>query len=142
MKKILFFAFLLINFISFSKIRFVRVVFNSIASEEATIIWEQHGGKFINLIYSENNFSAETNSAKTIVEKVSSKNKTRGMVNYIVRLKKLKSNTKYYFQIEDTDGKTSVYYFSSCSNSPNDRISFIGGGDSRDRSEIRRKANV
>ncbi|MFM7662238.1 MAG: metallophosphoesterase, partial [Bacteroidota bacterium] len=142
MRKIFVITFLFVNFISFSKIRFVRVVFNSVASEEATIIWEQHGGKFINLIYSENNFSAETNSGKTIVDKVSSKNKAREMVNYIVRLKRLKSNTKYYFQIEDTDGKTIVYYFSSCSNSPNDRISFIGGGDSRDRSEIRRKANV
>jgi hypothetical protein len=142
MKKILFFVFILINFISYSKIRFVRVVFNSVASEEATIIWEQHGGKFIHLSYSENNLTSGNNSNTLIIERVSSKNKARGMVNHIVRLKKLKNNTKYYFQIEDTDGKTRVYYFSTCSNSPDDRISFIGGGDSRDRSEIRRKANV
>lgn len=142
MKKILFLSFLLINFISFSKIRFVRVVFNSIASEEATIIWEQHGGKFKQLTYSENDLSSGNNSNPLIIDRVSSKNEARGMNNHIIRLKNLKSNTKYYFQLEDTDGKTRHYYFSTCSNSPNDRISFIAGGDSRDRSEVRRKANV
>jgi hypothetical protein len=142
MKKILFLSFLLINFISFSKIRFVRVVFNSIASEEATIIWEQHGGKFKQLTYSENDLSSGNNSNPLIIDRVSSKNEARGMNNHIIRLKNLKSNTKYYFQLEDTDGKTRYYYFSTCSNSPNDRISFIAGGDSRDRSEVRRKANV
>ena len=62
MKKILLLIFLLINFISLAKIRFVRVVFNSIASEEATIIWEQHGGKFLRLTYSENDFSTVNNT--------------------------------------------------------------------------------
>ena len=142
MRKILFFAFFLISFISYSKIRFVRVVFNSIASEEATIIWEQHGGEFINLVYSVNNFANESASELIKIQRVSAKNKARGMFNHIIRLKNLKSNTKYYFQLEDSEGKSRIYYFSTCSNSPNDRISFIAGGDSRDRSEIRRKANV
>ena len=142
MRKILFIAFFLINFISYSKIRFVRVVFNSIASEEATIIWEQHGGEFMNLVYSVNNLSSESGSDLIKIQRVSAKNKARGLSNHIIRLKNLKSNTKYYFQLEDSEGKSRIYYFSTCSNSPNDRISFIAGGDSRDRSEIRRKANV
>ena len=118
------------------------MVFNSIASEEATIIWEQHGGEFMNLVYSVNNFSSESGSDLIKIQRVSAKNKARGLSNHIIRLKNLKSNTKYYFQLEDSEGKSRIYYFSTCSNSPNDRISFIAGGDSRDRSEIRRKANV
>lgn len=142
MKKIVLLGFLLITFCFYSKVRFVRVVFNSIASEEASIIWDQHGGKFLNFSYSENDLTS--GSIKDIIhlQKIATKNKSRGLSTHIIRLKNLKSNTKYYFQLEDSDGKSRVFYFSTCSNSSNDRISFIAGGDSRDRSEIRRKANV
>ena len=142
MKKIIFVSFILIHFSFFSKVRFVRVVFNSIASEEASIIWDQHGGDFLNLTYSVYDLTKETAGEYVKLQKVSARNKSRGLSTQIVRLKNLKSNTRYYFQIEDTEGKSRVFYFSTCSNSPNDRISFIAGGDSRDRSEIRRKANV
>ncbi|MBM3453061.1 MAG: metallophosphoesterase family protein [Bacteroidetes bacterium] len=142
MRKFFVITFLLVNFISFSKIRFVRVVFNSVASEDATILWEQFGGEFLSLTYSENDFSTENKLNIINIKKASSSNKFRGMNNYMVRLKNLKSNTKYYFQLEDSGGKSRIYHFSTCSNSPHDKLSLIAGGDSRDNSEVRRKANI
>ena len=129
-------------FLSLSKVRFVRVVFNSNASEEATIIWHQESGEFVRFTYSEGNVKNENELKLMMVAKPSSTNDARGFSNQIIRLTKLKPNTKYDFQIIDSEGESRKFYFSTCSNSPEDRISFIAGGDSRDNSAIRRKANV
>jgi len=142
MNYFLIFIFLLSSFLSFGKVRFVRVVFNSIASEEATIIWHQDSGEFTRFIYSEGESKTESADKMKLINKISSTNNARGFNTHILRLTKLSPNTKYSFKIVDTDGEGSLYYFSTCSNSPNDRISFIAGGDSRDRSVIRRKANL
>lgn len=142
MKFFLFAVFLFVFNISYSKARFVRVVFNSIASEEATIIWDQEEGEFVRFIYYENNFKNETEKKMMLVSKLSSSNNSRGFSTKIIRLNNLRPNTKYFFQIIDSQGENRLYYFSTCSNLPNDPISFIAGGDSRDRSVIRRKANV
>jgi hypothetical protein len=140
------FAFTLIYlftaFLSLSKVRFVRVVFNSNASEEATIIWHQESGEFVRFTYSEGNVKKENELKLMLVSKTSSTNDARGFSNQIIRLTKLKPNTKYDFQIVDSEGESRKFYFSTCSNSPEDRISFIAGGDSRDNSAVRRKANV
>jgi hypothetical protein len=142
MKSILFTLFLLIVNFSFSKIRFVRVVFNSIASKEATIIWDQVEGEFLRFVYYDDNFKNENEKKMMLVSKLSSSNNARGFSTKIIRLKNLQPKTKYFFQIVDSQGENRMYYFSTCSNSPNDQISFIAGGDSRDRSAIRRKANI
>ena len=142
MSYFLIFMFLLSSFLSFGKVRFVRVVFNSIASEEATVIWHQESGEFTRFIYSEGDSKTESADKMKLINKISSTNNARGFNTHILRLTNLSPNTKYSFKIVDTDGEGSLYYFSTCSNSPNDRISFIAGGDSRDRSVIRRKANL
>ncbi|MCF8407734.1 MAG: metallophosphoesterase [Crocinitomicaceae bacterium] len=127
---------------SFGKEKFVRVVFNRIASEEATVIWHQASGDFQRFIYTEGEPKTESTNKMMLVNKVSSTNNARGFKTHIIRLTKLKPNTKYSFNIVDNEGISRLYYFSTCSDSPEDRISFIAGGDSRDRSAIRRKANV
>ncbi len=142
MNYFLIFMFLLSSFLSFGKVRFVRVVFNSIASEEATVIWHQESSEFKRFIFSEGESKTESADKMKFINKISSRNNARGFNTHILRLTNLSPNTKYSFKIVDTDGEGSLYYFSTCSNSPNDRISFIAGGDSRDRSVIRRKANL
>ncbi len=142
MNYFLIFMFFLSSFLSFGKVRFVRVVFNSIASEEATVIWHQESGEFKRFIFSEGESKTESADKMKLINKISSTNNARGFNTHILRLTNLSPNTKYSFKIVDTDGEGSLYYFSTCSNSPNDRISFIAGGDSRDRSVIRRKANL
>lgn len=54
-------------------------------------------------------------------------------VNKFIDLKNLSPKTTYYFVLKDANGKLSLRYsFRTMSNNPNDPISFISGGDTRD----------
>ena len=130
--------FLCVAHTSFSKSRFVRVVFNSNASKEATILWDQYRGHFLDLYIdtvppSRNNFAHSKN--------LTNENHAKGMHTCSIKLSDLKPSTKYYFAIKDTEGIGRTYYFSTVSNNPNDRLSLIAGGDSRDVRTVRVKAN-
>lgn len=121
-----------------AKALFVRVTFGNNPSREASIIWDQNSGKFLGLYL--DTIQPNKNQYRNRFE-LSKKNTARGMKNCIVRLKDLKPNTRYYFVIKDTEGYGRVYYFSTVSDSPNERFSFISGGDSRDNRVVRQKAN-
>ncbi len=77
----------------------------------------------------------------TLTYVLSDQNHYKGMFNHVVRLKNLNPNTRYYFYIEDSEGKNQVYYFTTVSDDSNEKISFIAGGDSRDTRIVRVKAN-
>ena len=121
-----------------AKARFVRVTFGLNPYNEASIIWDQNRGEFLGLYL--DTVEPSVNRYRTKLE-LSAKNSARGMKNHIVRLKDLKPNTRYYFTIKDTEGFGRTYYFSTVSNSPNERFSFIAGGDSRDNRIVRQKAD-
>lgn len=121
-----------------AKARFVRVTFGLNPSNEASIIWDQNRGEFLGLYL--DTVDPSVNRYRTKLE-LSAKNSARGMKNHIVRLKDLKPNTRYYFTIKDTEGFGRTYYFSTVSDSPNERFSFIAGGDSRDNRVVRQKAD-
>ena len=121
-----------------AKARFVRVTFGLNPSNDASIIWDQNRGEFLGLYI--DTVDPSVNRFRTEL-KLSAKNVTRGMKNHIVRLKDLKPNTRYYFTIKDTEGFGRTYYFSTVSDSPNERFSFIAGGDSRDNRVVRQKAD-
>jgi len=121
-----------------AKARFVRVTFGLNPSNEASIIWDQNRGEFLGLYL--DTIDPSVNRFRTKLE-LSEKNSARGMKNHIVRLKDLKPNTRYYFTIKDTEGFGRTYYFSTVSDSPNERFSFIAGGDSRDNRVVRQKAD-
>ncbi len=121
-----------------AKSRFVRVTFGLNPYNEASIIWDQNRGEFLGLYL--DTVDPSVNRYRTKLE-LSAKNSARGMKNHIVRLKDLKQNTRYYFTIKDTEGFGRTYYFSTVSNSPNERFSFIAGGDSRDNRVVRAKAD-
>lgn len=121
-----------------AKARFVRVTFGLNPYNEASIIWDQNRGEFLGLYL--DTVEPSVNRYRTKLE-LSAKNSARGMKNHIVRLKDLKPNTRYYFTIKDTEGFGRTYYFSTVSNSPNERFSFIAGGDSRDNRVVRQKAD-
>lgn len=113
-------------------------MFNSDASKEATIAWNQLSGEKPVLYFgtekpSEFNFS---DSALVIAS-----NTAKSMNTHFVELKNLRANQKYYFSIKDSEGYSVIYYFSTVPNVPTERLSFIAGGDSRDNSEVRRKGN-
>lgn len=136
----LFFVFSLVIFnqSSLANINYVRVMFNSNASHEATIAWNQVSGDAPILFFgtskpSEFNFS---DSARVI-----DCNTAKSMHTHFVELKGLTANQRYYFSIKDSEGYSRIYYFSTVPDVPTERLSFIAGGDSRDLSEVRRKGN-
>ena len=121
-----------------AKSEFVRVVFNSNSSNEATIIWNQSRGDFIKICV--DTIDPKWNGYQNFYELVEM-NHTKGMRNRILRLKNLKADTRYYFTIQDSEGYGRTYFFSTISDSPENRLSFIAGGDSRDIRVVRVKAN-
>ena len=129
----------LIYSVAYSKTEFVRVVFNSNASYEATIIWNQVQGSFngiwIDTIKPVSNSELQANQ-NTFIE-----NNYKGMHNHICRLKGLKPKTTYYFALIDSHHTSRIYYFSTVSDQSKDKLAFIAGGDSRSLREARTKAN-
>ncbi|MDG1332967.1 MAG: FN3 domain-containing metallophosphoesterase family protein [Crocinitomicaceae bacterium] len=135
------FLFVLIVFASTSlmgNVNYVRVMFNTNASYEATIAWNQLSGKNPSLHFdttkpNEYNFSDSVG--------IETSNGAKSMNTHFARLTNLKANQKYYFTIKDSEGYSAIYYFSTVPDVPTKRLSFIAGGDSRDLSETRRKGN-
>ncbi len=113
-------------------------MFNKDASNAATIIWDQNRGSFLGLYI--DTVALERNNFRQQLP-LSTKNSSKGMNNHIVRLTNLLPDKRYYFTIKDTEGFGKTYYFSTVSNSPDTKLSFIAGGDSRDNRATRTKAN-
>jgi hypothetical protein len=121
-----------------SAIRFVRSVFNSTASSAVTVIWDQVSGDAPQFLY-DTVHPADFNFRFSA--SISSTNTGKGMQNTIVRLNGLKANTRYYFCIKDSEGYSRVYHVSTVPGTADSPLSFLAGGDSRDRRNIRVMAN-
>lgn len=65
----------------------------------------------------------------------------KGMNNHYVRLSNLQPNTRYFFVIKDSEGTSNRMSFQTAPNNPDERLSIIAGGDSRNNREARRDAN-
>lgn len=143
-------ALILLLFVSVSlttkaNINFVRVMFNSNASYEATIGWNQLDGAQPILLFSTINPEApmETSSGLHFSDsaKVNYVKQAKSMSNHFVVLTNLKADQRYYFAVRDSEGYSKVYYFSTVPDTPTERLSFVAGGDSRDLREIRTMGN-
>lgn len=113
-------------------------MFNSDASKEATIAWNQLSGENP-VVYFSTSKPGEFNFSDSAL--VVSSNSAKSMNTHFAELKNLRANQKYYFSIKDSEGYSVIYYFSTVPDVPTERLSFIAGGDSRDLSEVRRKGN-
>lgn len=139
MKKGICFLFVaLFSQIVFAEIRFVRVMFYDDASESAVIGWDQVSGDNP-LLYYDTLRPLDYEFSKS--QQISASNHSKGMFNHFVRLENLKPNKAYYFTVKDNQGFSKIFYFYTCPNNPKEKLSFIGGGDSRTRSEVRILAN-
>ncbi len=67
--------------------------------------------------------------------------RAKGMQNQFVRLTGLKPNTVYYFVIQDSEGMSRRMSFKTTPNNPNQPLSIIAGGDSRNNRQARVTAN-
>ncbi|MEM9340078.1 MAG: Ig-like domain-containing protein [Bacteroidota bacterium] len=65
----------------------------------------------------------------------------KGMNNTFARLTGLTPNTNYYFVIRDSEGTSRRLWFRTAPNNPDERLSFIAGGDSRNNRTPRQNAN-
>lgn len=122
-----------------AKVNFVRAMFNENASSQIVIGWNQLSGKNVQFLFDTINPSDLNFEWNRKVDKIVF---ARGMDNHFVRLNGLLPDKKYFFTIKDDEGYSRVYHFSTVPNTPDLPLSFIAGGDSRDRSDIRRKANL
>ncbi|NJL77106.1 MAG: hypothetical protein HC892_20925 [Saprospiraceae bacterium] len=101
--------------------------------------WNQITGSNAVLYYDVANRGS--NSNYTFSQKPDVAVGAKGMNNLFVRLKGLKPNTTYFFVIADSEGYSKVMSFQTAPATPNERLSVIAGGDSRNFREARRKAN-
>lgn len=122
----------------FAHVNYVRVMFNSDASYEATIAWNQLSGD-APIVYFGTTKPDEFNFTDSAI--VVNHNNVKSMRTHFAELEGLKANQRYYFSIKDSEGYSTIYYFSTVPDVPTERLSFIAGGDSRDISETRRKGN-
>ena len=119
-------------------VNYVRVMFNSNASYEATIAWNQLSGENPTL-YFDTLKPSEFNFSDSVC--IETSNKAKSMNTHFARLTNLQADQTYYFSIKDSEGYSVIYHFSTVPDVPTERLSFIAGGDSRDLSETRRKGN-
>lgn len=139
MKSFLLSVILVVSFIGRAEVRFVRVMFNSNASSEAVIGWDQLSGRATSLLYGEekaNDYNFANGDSSFLI------NSAKGLHSHFIRLTGLKANQRYYFAIKDSEGYSKIYYFSTVPNTADLPLSFIAGGDSRDRRETRSKGNL
>lgn len=118
-----------------------RVVWQSDPSTTATIAWDQVSGQSPVLHLDINDFGsdAESYAVKRQADQVI---QFRGMNNHFVRLTGLIPNTSYYFLIKDSEGQSHPLFFTTAPNTPDERLSIIAGGDSRNHRDARQEANI
>jgi hypothetical protein len=141
-KSTLLLLFVSVSLLSYSKVDFVRVMFNKTGDYEATIGWNQVSGDSAVVYWGKENVSIAKFESYPCREHVLAANSYKGMENRFVRLVNLEPNTAYYFVIKDSEGVSEKYWFKTTPNVNTERLSLVAGGDSRSRRTQRRQAFV
>ncbi|HFA51251.1 MAG TPA: metallophosphoesterase family protein [Bacteroidetes bacterium] len=118
-----------------------RVVWQTDPSTSAVIGWDQVSGKnpILHLDINDYGNDASSYALKKSPDRVE---RAKGMNNHFVRLTGLLPNTTYYFLVTDSEGTSRQLFFTTAPDSPEERLSIIAGGDSRNYREARQEANV
>lgn len=124
---------------SFAKVDYIRVMFNHNGSNQATIGWNQVSGENPILYFGTEDNKPNDYKEYELNQKPNVSNTFKGMNNQFVRLESLLPNTAYYFVIIDSEGQSERYWFMTTPNDSAEKISLIGGGDSRSRRKQRQK---
>ena len=126
----------LISFCLSAKADKFRVVWVKNPSTEVIIGWNQISGSNERLFFSEDSLS-------TVPTQVAPNRSVPyyQMQNRFVTLKNLKSNTVYYFYVQDDRSQSRTYSFKTASDSNQIPLSIIAGGDSRSIRSARLSAN-
>lgn len=123
----------------------IRVVFNRNPSVQADIMWKSLSssvvGQTIFFGTEDKGLDLEAYPNALEAKTVTVYNDVRSSV---VTLKGLLPKTTYYFVVKD-ENRNAVskrYYFTTMSDSPNDPLYVVAGGDSRNNREVRRRSNL
>ena len=117
-----------------------RIMWRDDPSTTMVIGWNQIDGAGVAVYYDVNDFGKDVLSYENAVKPTIS-NTSKGMNNHFVRLTNLMPSTTYYFVVQDSEGCSERMYFETAPDHPNERLSIIAGGDSRNFREARKKAN-
>lgn len=117
-----------------------RIMFREDPSTSMVIGWDQTSGSNPVVHYDVVDHGTNT-SAYAFSKTVDRSSSYKGMTNTFARLTGLTPNTAYFFVIEDSQGISQRFWFKTCPNSANERLSFVAGGDSRNNATPRRNAN-
>lgn len=102
--------------------------------------WEQVSGHSAILYYDVVDWGDDLLSYN-FVQTTDRQVRAKGMQNHFIRLSNLRPNTVYYFVIKDNEGISPKMSFKTAPNLPNERLSIIAGGDSRNYRKARCNAN-
>ncbi len=118
-----------------------RVVWQSDPSTSATIAWDQVSGDNPTLHLDINDYGNDAISY-AVKRNPDRSEFAKQMNNQYVRLSGLIPNTSYYFLITDSEGQSRQLFFTTAPNTPDERLSIIAGGDSRNHRNARQDANL
>ncbi len=117
-----------------------RCMWRSDPATTMVIGWDQVSGIEPIVYYGQKNLGANA-SAYKFSRKPDRIVRSKGMNNHFVRLSGLKPGAIYYFIVKDNEGSSQTFSFRTAPITPNERISIIAGGDSRNNRDARLNAN-
>ena len=118
-----------------------RVIWQSDPSTAAIIGWDQVSGTNPVLHLDINDFGDDA-ASYAVKRKPDHVLAAKDMNNHFVRLTGLLPNRIYYFLIKDSEGQSRQFFFTTAPNTPDERLSIIAGGDSRNHRAARQDANI
>jgi hypothetical protein len=118
-----------------------RISWVSDPATTAVIAWNQASGTapVLHLDINDYKQKAEEYAVRKKADRVV---QAKGMENHIVRLSGLRPHTTYYFLVKDSEGVSQRMFFTTAPNTPDQRLSIVAGGDSRNFRDARRDANL
>ena len=118
-----------------------RIIWQDNPASSIVIAWNQASGDNPVLYLDVNDFG-KNSSEYGLRKRPDHIQLAKGMSNHFVRLQGLIPNMTYYFIIKDSEGLSQRLFFTTAPNTPNQRLSIIAGGDSRNHQDARRDANL
>jgi len=122
------------------KVFYFRVMWNDDAATTATIGWSSELEPKNQKVYYDTVDHGMDVANYASSQTVDFSNQSFEMHNAFVHLKNLKSKTRYYFVVSNTEGSRRLW-FETSPDSPDERLSIIAGGDSRNNRKPRCNAN-
>ncbi|MEZ4931006.1 MAG: metallophosphoesterase [Saprospiraceae bacterium] len=132
---------LLTTFQLLAKSERFRIVWQDNPSTAAVIAWDQVSGEHPVLHLDINDYGDDANSY-AVKKQADQVLVAKGMNNHFVRLTGLLPNRSYYFLVKDSEGQSRQLFFTTAPNTPDQRLSIIAGGDSRNYRAARQDANI